>query len=76
MPCVSIYESEGANEIQKAGLVKDTTLAMVKHLSILEDSVRMVFCELREDEIAIGVWLLSSPEYEAMAKRAGLTELA
>ena len=73
MPFVLIYEREGRNETQKAAVVKDITLAMAKHFNIPEHSVRIIFNELREDQIGIGGWLESSSEYKAKAKSEGFT---
>lgn len=69
MPFVVLYIHEGRTEEQKAGVVKDITVAMSKHLGVPEEAVRIIFQELRKDQIGVGGWLENSPEYQARKKR-------
>jgi 4-oxalocrotonate tautomerase len=70
MPFVVLYIHDGSTEEQKAAVAKDITVAMSKHLGVHEEAVRIIFQELRKDQIGVGGWLESSPEYKALKTRA------
>jgi phenylpyruvate tautomerase PptA (4-oxalocrotonate tautomerase family) len=42
---------DGGTAEQKAGVAKDITVAMSKHLGVHEEAVRIIFQELKEDQI-------------------------
>jgi 4-oxalocrotonate tautomerase family enzyme len=70
MPLVILYTEEGKTEEQYQETSKDITLAISKHFNIPEQAVRIIFQELKENRIASGGLLESSPEYKAKKKLA------
>ncbi len=66
MPFVVLYIHDGATEKQKAGVTKDITVAMSKHLGVHEEAVQIIFQELKNDQISIGGYLESSSEYKEL----------
>ncbi len=69
MPFVVLYIHDGGTEEQKAGVAKDITVAMSKHLGVHEEAIRIIFQELRNDQIGMGGYLESSSEYKALKTR-------
>jgi len=69
MPFVVLYIHDGSTAEQKAGVAHDVTAALSKHLGVHQEAVRIIFQELRKDQIGVGGWLESSPEYEALKTR-------
>jgi 4-oxalocrotonate tautomerase family enzyme len=70
MPLVILYTEEGKTEEQYQEAAKDITNAISKHFNIPEQAVRIIFQELKENRIASGGLLESSPEYKAKKKLA------
>jgi 4-oxalocrotonate tautomerase family enzyme len=70
MPFVVFYIHDGYTQEQKAGVVKDITVAMAKNLGVTEQAVRIILEEQTKDQIGVGGYLESSPEYKALKARA------
>jgi 4-oxalocrotonate tautomerase len=69
MPFVVLYIHDGYTEEQKARVAKDITAALAEHLGVYEQAVRIIFQELREDQIGVGGYLENSPEYKELKTR-------
>ena len=65
MPLVILYTEVGKTDEQFQEAARDITLAISKHFNIPEQPVRIIFEELKENRIASGGLLQSSPEYKA-----------
>ena len=65
MPFIILYTEEGKTEEQKQKVSTDITLGISKHFKIPDQAVRIIFQELKENRIASGGLLESSPEYKA-----------
>ena len=70
MPFTILYTEKGKTEKQKQKVSTDITLGISKHFKIPDQAVRIIFQELKENCMASGGLLESSPEYKAKKKLA------
>ena len=65
MPFIILYSEEGKTDEQKQGVVKDITVEISKHFNIPEQAVRIIFQELKDNQVSYSGCLKSSSEYKA-----------
>jgi|GEM_PF-2338194 len=65
MPFIILYTEEGNTEEQKQSVCKDITLGISKHFNIPEQAVRIIFQELKANQLSYSGCLKSSAEYKA-----------
>ena len=75
MPFIILYTEEGKTEEQNQKAAKDITNARSKHFNVPEQAVRIIFQELKENHIASGGLLESSPEYKTKKKWAQIQNI-
>jgi 4-oxalocrotonate tautomerase family enzyme len=68
MPFAILYTEVGKTDEQFQRAAKDITVAISKHFDIPEEGVQIIFQEVKENRVASGGLLYSSPEYKAKMK--------
>ena len=66
MPFLMIYAEEENTEGQKQKVSRDITLGVSRDFNIPEQAVRIIFQDLKADQVSYRGWLKSGDEYKAV----------